>query len=138
MKIINDSHDCGIGCTRWQCESIVLKDYAIDAGNNATLDASKARGTAEERLIAYQQERDKLIEKYRKPQVSKARMKTTKRDSQDRILLPARGRPRSKRSDSQRKDGKRVVFVHGVLGVGGINNKNIGFVKVLTKDYTGY
>lgn len=139
MKIISDSHDCGIGCTRWMCESIALKDNAIDAGNNATFDVSKARGSAEEKLLAYQAERDKLIEKHRPPQVSKARLSTTKRvDAMGRILLPARGRPRSKRSDSQRKDGRKVVFVNGVLGVGGINNKNIGFVKVLTRDYTGY
>ena len=122
--VSKDTHKHDITCTKFDCESKVLKANAIDVAEK-TINASIAK-------------RDLLLGKYALPNVSEIRKKTTERDALGRILLAPRGRPRSKRSDSQRKDGKKVVFVHGVLGVGGVNNKNIGFVKVLTKDYYGY
>jgi hypothetical protein len=123
IVISSDKHKHDITCTRFECESKALMANAIDAATKS--------------ITASRVDREALLVKHGKPKVSKTRKNTTIRDAQGRILLPPKGERRVKRSNSQRKDGKRVVFTT-VLGVGGINNKNIGFVKVLTKDYTGY
>ena len=91
----------------------------------------KSRGDLEKAVAASR----KLVAPSGQLQVSSERMNNTRRDKDGRILMGAPKRSKGRRASSQKK--QRIVYCE-VLGVGGINNKNVGMVRRKTRKYSGY